>query len=218
LSGRKTYLKRKTHVQFVRWFTLAVYHWVNRFDKYETTKTRRGSTSTGYSYRHCPTAAVQALFPSRSINRNYFVDDTLMMCRLYSRLCHCLLAALCGEPAALTVISRVLQGSFLRCPLCTQVMGIITGNQPPGKMEWLHCRPGEQPLQGYEHVGTLIVHYVSAQSSTSPIPATFSPFLDLEGQAWRDTCAYGDCLWGQTVVRHHERVSIVESGEGAWVA
>ena len=46
--------------------------------------------------------------------------------------------------------------SFMKCPVCSDIYGIITGDQPEGTMS---VTRNKMALPGYETVGTLIITY-----------------------------------------------------------
>ncbi|KAJ4463052.1 putative Circularly permutated Ras protein 1 [Paratrimastix pyriformis] len=65
----------------------------------------------------------------------------------------------CRHCFHLDCIRSTVSGAWLRCPLCTQVTGIITGDMPKGTMQVDVVPPGSDPLPGFEEYGTIHVQY-----------------------------------------------------------
>ena len=52
------------------------------------------------------------------------------------------------------------------CPVCGKVYGVLTGNQPPGTMNWYYDE--WQHLPGYERYGSIRINYFFPDGSQSP--------------------------------------------------
>lgn len=50
-------------------------------------------------------------------------------------------------------------GSYIKCPICGIIYGVITGDMPPGSMSYITYSPGQLPLSGYERIGTIEINY-----------------------------------------------------------
>eukprot|EP01097_Dermamoeba_algensis_P005654 TRINITY_DN3588_c0_g1_i1.p1 TRINITY_DN3588_c0_g1~~TRINITY_DN3588_c0_g1_i1.p1 ORF type:complete len:320 (-),score=54.28 TRINITY_DN3588_c0_g1_i1:82-1041(-) len=61
----------------------------------------------------------------------------------------------------------------IKCPLCSHIYGIQTGNQPDGQMKVCKLPVGSLPLEGYENVGTIQISYEfpdGLQTNQHPFP------------------------------------------------
>jgi deltex len=47
----------------------------------------------------------------------------------------------------------------LRCAVCAQIYGELTGNMPKGQMQWELLPQGFIPCEGFENVGTWVISY-----------------------------------------------------------
>lgn len=50
-------------------------------------------------------------------------------------------------------------GSYVKCPICGIIYGVITGDMPPGTMSYKTYKPGEVQLSGHERIGTIEINY-----------------------------------------------------------
>ncbi|CAI2372144.1 unnamed protein product [Moneuplotes crassus] len=49
--------------------------------------------------------------------------------------------------------------SYLKCPICANIYGFMTGEMPSGRMTWQYFEEGQYPCSGYECSGTWHIHY-----------------------------------------------------------
>lgn len=47
----------------------------------------------------------------------------------------------------------------IRCAICSNIYGVLTGSMPTGTMQWQYMPVGQMPCDGFENEGTWLINY-----------------------------------------------------------